>query len=189
MNPLELLWAALATAGFAVLFHLRPRDLPLAMAGAALGWWIFSAVRAAGDPAIGYFAAAAAIGVLSELGALTLKKPAFLYMVCAILPLVPGSGMYNTMLQSVRGDFPGSLAIGFSTLQAAGAIAAGLAVSSALARLFAPAAARRGSAGPRPVLTSSATPGAIRGTIPSKSPAGTGGSAKSGEASCPENRG
>lgn len=151
MNPLELLWAALATAGFAVLFHLRPRDLPLAVVGASLGWWIFSAVRAAGDPAIGYFAAAAAIGFLSELGALVFKKPAFLYMVCSILPLVPGSGMYNTMLQSVRGDFPGSLAIGFSTLQAAGAIAAGLAVSSALARLVSlAAAARRRSVEPPP---------------------------------------
>ncbi len=136
MNPLELLWAALATAGFAILFDLRPRDLPLAMAGAALGWWIFSALRSAGDPAIGYFAAATAIGLLSELGAHVLRRPAFLYMVCAILPLVPGGGMYNTMLQSVRGDFPGSLAIGFATLQAAGAIAAGLAVSSALARLL-----------------------------------------------------
>lgn len=151
MNPLELLWAALATAGFAVLFHLRPRDLPLAVAGASLGWWIFSVVRAAGDPAIGYFAAAAAIGFLSELGALIFKKPAFLYMVCSILPLVPGSGMYNTMLQSVRGDFPGSLAIGFATLQAAGAIAAGLAVSSALARILSLAAAsRRGAVKPPP---------------------------------------
>ena len=143
MNPLELLWAGLATAGFAVLFDLRPRDLPLAVAGASIGWWIFSAIREAGDPAIGYFAAAAAIGLLAELGALVLKKPAFLYMVCAILPLVPGSGMYNTMLQSVRGDFAGSLAIGFATLQAAGAIAAGLAVSSALARLVTLAAASR----------------------------------------------
>ncbi len=150
MNPLELLWAALATAGFAVLLELRPRDLPLAVAGASLGWWIFSAFRIAGDPAIGYFAAAAAIGFLSEFGAHFLRRPAFLYMVCAILPLVPGSGMYNTMLQSVRGDFPGTLAIGFATLQAAGAIAAGLAVSSALARLASQVATSRRRRGGTP---------------------------------------
>ena len=143
MNPLELVWAGLATSGFAILFDLRIRDLPLAVAGSSLGWLIFSGLRAAGDPALGYFAAAAAIGVVSEAGASLLRKPAFLYIVCAILPLVPGSGMYNTMLQSVRGDFPGTMAIGFATLQAAGAIAAGLAVSSALARLISRSAMAR----------------------------------------------
>ncbi len=134
-DPLGLLWAALATAGFALLFDLRPRDLPLALLGAAAGWWLYSTFRLSGDPALGYFTAAAAIGLLSEIGAAVLRRPAFLYIVCAILPLVPGGGMYNTMLQSVRGDFAGSLLLGFETLQAAGAIAAGLAVSSALARL------------------------------------------------------
>ena len=44
--------------------------------------------------------------------------------------------MYRTMLESVRGNLMGSLSVGFETLMAAGAIAAGLAVSSAISRLL-----------------------------------------------------
>jgi uncharacterized membrane protein YjjB (DUF3815 family) len=58
------------------------------------------------------------------------------------------------MLESVRGNLTGSLNAGFETLQAAGAIAAGLAISSALSRLlsltqFAQRLRRRGGWRPR----------------------------------------
>jgi len=132
----EVLWAGIATSGFAILFDLRPRDVPLAFVGAAAGWWIYSITAAAASQATAYFASAAVIGLICEVGAVVLRRPAFIFIVCAILPIVPGSGMYYTMLQSVRGNLSGSLNAGFQTLQSAGAIAAGLAISSALSRLF-----------------------------------------------------
>lgn len=134
-DPLQLLWAAVATAGFALLFDLRPKELPLAAGGAVLGWLVYSAVGAASSTGASYFAAAAAIGLYAELVAAVGGRPASVYIVCSILPIVPGGGMYYTMLHSVRGDLWGSLRVGFETLQAAGAIAAGLAVSSAVSRL------------------------------------------------------
>jgi uncharacterized membrane protein YjjB (DUF3815 family) len=134
-EPLGLLWAALGASGFAVLFDLRLREVPFAAAGAAGGWWLYSAVGAASSEAAGYFAAAAFIGLYAEVVASLRKRPAAIYIVSAILPIVPGGGMYYTMLNSVRGDLYASLGTGFETLQAAGAIAAGLAVSSALSRL------------------------------------------------------
>jgi uncharacterized membrane protein YjjB (DUF3815 family) len=122
--------------GFALLFDLRPRDLPFAALGAVLGWASYSLAAGAGTQASAYFLAAAVIGLWAELAASIVKKPASIYIVSAILPIVPGSGMYTTMLESVRGNLQGSLSAGFATLMAAGAIAAGLAVSSALSRLF-----------------------------------------------------
>ncbi len=136
-NPHELIWVGLATLGFAVLFDLKLKDAPLALFGAVLGWFIYRSIEAVSDEATAYFIAAAAIGIVSEVGALILKRPAFIYIVTSILPLVPGSGMYRTMLESVRGNLQTSLNEGFATVQAAGAIAAGLAISSVLARLFA----------------------------------------------------
>jgi uncharacterized membrane protein YjjB (DUF3815 family) len=136
IHPMELLWAAAATVGFALLFDCRPRDMPLAAAGAVLGWAVYSVALAAGGQSAAYFAAAAVIGLWAETVAALAKRPASIYIVCAILPIVPGSGMYNTMLESVRGDLTASLQAGFSTLMAAGAIAAGLAVSSAVSRLL-----------------------------------------------------
>jgi uncharacterized membrane protein YjjB (DUF3815 family) len=44
--------------------------------------------------------------------------------------------MYYTMLEYVKGNSSGSLATGFATLQAAGAIAMGLALSGAVSRLL-----------------------------------------------------
>lgn len=135
-HPIELLWAAAATLGFALLFDLRLRDVPLAVVGASLGWGVYAVARDAGTGTAAYFAAAAVIGLWAEISAAVVQRPASIYIVCAILPIVPGGGMYQTMLESVRGDLMGSLTVGFQTLMAAGAIAAGLAVSSALSRLL-----------------------------------------------------
>ena len=135
-EPLELLWAGVATCGFAFLFDLRLRDIPLAAAGAVIGWGLFATIAPQASQASGYFAAAAAIGLWAEILAAFMKRPATVFIVCAIIPLVPGGGMYYTMLESVRGDLWRSLRVGFETLQAAGAIAAGLAVSSAISRLL-----------------------------------------------------
>ncbi len=135
-NPIELVWAAAATVGFALLFDLRPRDIPLAAVGATLGWGVYAVARDAGTGTAAYFAAATAIGLWAEISGALAKRPASIYIVCAILPIVPGGGMYRTMLESVRGNLMGSLSVGFETLMAAGAIAAGLAVSSAISRLL-----------------------------------------------------
>ncbi len=156
---LEPLWAAVATGGFAVIFNLRGRDIPLAAAGAALGWAVFAALtRAAGSEAVGYFCAAAAIGLWSETLAAGLRRPATVYMICGIIPLVPGAGMYYTMLEYVRGSAWLAITTGLAALQAAGAIAAGLAVSSAASRLLSlRSLARRALA--REALAREAAPG------------------------------
>lgn len=111
--------------------------MPIAALGAALGWAVYMLVSAATlAEAVGLFAAAALIGLWAEFMAAFLKRPASVYIVCAIIPLVPGSGMYYTMLASVKSQTWSALTAGLGTLQAAGAIAAGLALSGAFARLL-----------------------------------------------------
>jgi len=135
---LEPLWAGIATAGFAYLFNLRGRDLPLAAAGGALGWAVAAPLQAAGaSQALAYCAASMVIGVWAELIAAIKRRPASVYIACGIIPLVPGGGMYYTMLHYVRGDSWNGLATAFATLGAAGAIAVGLALSGAVFRLLA----------------------------------------------------
>lgn len=138
MSPLlEPLWAGLGTAGFALLFNLRGRDLPLAAIGGALGWAVSMPVQDwTGSQAFAYLVASMVIGIWAEVVAALRKRPASVYIVCAILPLVPGGGMYYTMLEYVRGNSWNGLATGLATLLAAGAIAVGLAISSAASRLI-----------------------------------------------------
>jgi uncharacterized membrane protein YjjB (DUF3815 family) len=137
MGPLEPLWAGLATAGFAAMFNLRGKDLPLAAAGGALGWTVAAPMQAAtGSQAAAYCAASIVIGFWAEIVAAIRKRPASVYIACGIIPLVPGGGMYYTMLEYVRGNTWNGLSTAFATLQAAGAIAVGLAVSGAVSRLL-----------------------------------------------------
>jgi uncharacterized membrane protein YjjB (DUF3815 family) len=153
MRLLEPLWAGLATAAFAAMFNLRGRDLAFAAAGGALGWAVAAPLQAAtGSQAVAYCAASVVIGIWAELIAAIRRRPAAVYIACGILPLVPGSGMYYTMLEYVRGNSWNGLATAFATLQAAGAISVGLALSGAVSRLLSlRAIARRIGRGPKDV--------------------------------------
>ena len=43
-----------------------------------------------------------------------------IFLVCALIPLVPGGGMYRTMLAAIRGDAQQTLNMGLQTLSIAG---------------------------------------------------------------------
>jgi uncharacterized membrane protein YjjB (DUF3815 family) len=133
----EPIWASLATAGFALLFNVRGKDLPLAALGGAVGWAVAEPIRASGgSEALACLAASTAIGIYAELVAAIRRRPASIYIACGIIPLVPGGGMYYTMLEYVRGNNWQSLSTAFATLLTAGAIAVGLAVSNAVSRIL-----------------------------------------------------
>lgn len=128
-------FAAAATSGFSVLFGLHSVDIILASCGAAIGWAVFQAMPSALAPAFAAFTAALASGFYSEIVGWFRSRPATVYMIASIIPLVPGSGMYYTMLASLEGDSAKSLELGLATIITAFAIAAGLAVSNAIVRM------------------------------------------------------
>lgn len=131
-----ILWAALATGAFAMVVNVRGRNIPAAAVGGAIGWAVYLLVsRSAGTDGVAYFSAAAAVALYAEAISRLLSGPAGAYVACAIIPLVPGGGMYYMMSDSLAGNLSGTLTVGFETLGTAGAIAAGLAIGSAFARL------------------------------------------------------
>ncbi len=135
MSLLQPIYAAAATSGFAVLFGLRSADIFLAAAGAAVGQAVLVLLPPLESPAFASFFAALAAGVYSELAAFFRKRPATVYMIASIIPLVPGGGMYYSMLSSLEGSPGASVEIIVSTLMTAFALAAGLAAANAIARL------------------------------------------------------
>lgn len=132
-----LLWAFMATIGFGLLFKAPIRDLPFAALGGALAWgsYLFFKLLNASDSQ-SYFAASIIVGLYTEMASVALKRPATLFIISAIIPLVPGAGMYRTMFEAVMGDAEASAKTGFMTLSLAGAIAGGLAVASAISRIL-----------------------------------------------------
>ena len=54
------------------------------------------------------------------------KTPVTTFIICALLPLVPGSGMYYTMQAVVNGDISKSIRLGLNTIAFAGTLALGV---------------------------------------------------------------
>jgi len=132
----QLFTALLGSAGFAMMFGLRRRYLLPASLGGMLGWAVYLAVEAWTDITFLAYLTAAAFGVLyAELLARRLKTPATLFVIPAIVPLVPGSTLYAAMSFAVRGELDAAREYGTRTLEYALAIAAGISIVVALREL------------------------------------------------------
>lgn len=130
------LYSFVATAGFAVLFNIRGKKLPWAAFGGFISWYSYLIIyKYTSSQLIAFFTASIAAGMYSELMARVLKTPATLFVMCSIIALVPGSGMYYTMFQSISGNVSKSLSLGLETISIAGAIALGILVSSSVVKL------------------------------------------------------
>lgn len=90
----------------------------------------------AGHELLGYLVAAFLVAVTSEILARILKKPATIFVLPGIIPLVPGVGLYRTMLCLVQNDLNGFVSAGVRTLFISGIIAVTVAVTNASARNF-----------------------------------------------------
>ena len=83
---------------------------------------------------VGTFFASIVVGILGELFARHFKKPATVYIIPGIVPLVPGAGMYYTMLALVEKDFSLAANRGTETFFLAAAISIGIITSTSLSR-------------------------------------------------------
>ncbi|OEH84388.1 hypothetical protein BHU72_11165 [Desulfuribacillus stibiiarsenatis] len=133
---LEVFFAFLASAGFAILFQ-APKSCLFAGGMIGTGGWIsYRLLALVGVPNIlTLFFAAIVVAALSEWMARVFKVPVTVFAVSGIIPLVPGSIAYSTMYNFARGNYIEGLALGAKTFLTAGAIAAGLVFVGALARI------------------------------------------------------
>lgn len=131
------LYAFIATLAFSVIFNIQGKNVWLAAVGGGLSWFIYliSLKFNIAQP-VAFFYGSVAVAIYSEIMARIRKCPVTIFIICGILPLVPGGGMYYTMLASVEGDINKSLTTGLSTLTIAGAIAVGIVLVSSLTKLI-----------------------------------------------------
>lgn len=83
------------------------------------------------------------LSLASELAARRMKSPVTTFLVCALIPLVPGGGMYNTMIEMVKGDVYQALVTCAQTIIDAGSIAIGCTLVASLMRLVFKAKVRK----------------------------------------------
>ena len=95
-----------ATIGFGYLFQVPKNRLVVIALIGMLGGIVYKlAIYFGTTESSALFMASILVSLLSEVAARKLKTPVTIFLACALIPLVPGSGLYYTMLDIVSNDF------------------------------------------------------------------------------------
>lgn len=133
---LPVLYAFAACAAFCVIFNIRGLNVLYASLGGALGWLVYLMTEPLGTDIFRCFLAAIVISAYAEVVARFRKTPSTCYLIIALLPLVPGAGVYYTMKYCIQGQFEAFADTGMHTLLIAGAIALGVLLVISMVRLL-----------------------------------------------------
>lgn len=105
-NFIQCLSAFIACIGFSFIFriHRQRRFAIISSIGGCLGWFIFLLCYDLNNELIAYFIAMTVVSLFSELAARIFKAPATIFLIIGCFPLVPGRGIYQTMLYCTQGE-------------------------------------------------------------------------------------
>ncbi|WP_298020168.1 threonine/serine exporter ThrE family protein [uncultured Dysosmobacter sp.] len=136
---LPCLWAFLACVGFGIEFNIQGIGILICGLGAALGWLIYLlSLGALHSDIFSAFLAAMSISAYSELMARIRHCPVTGYLQVALLPLVPGAGIYRAMQYCIAGETPLFLSTLLHTLGFAAALSVGAMLISSILRVWLP---------------------------------------------------
>jgi uncharacterized membrane protein YjjB (DUF3815 family) len=130
-------YSFMACVGFCLIFNIHGPGIVICGSGGALGWLIYLIVEAFGCNVFACnLLAAIAITLFSEGMARIRRCPVSGYLLIALLPLVPGGGIYQAMLHCVLGETELFLSALLRTLGIAGALSLGAVLGSTVMRIF-----------------------------------------------------
>ena len=119
---LQTLAAFIGTVTFAALFYSPFKEyVPSGIVGAA-GWFTYACCHLHFSAAVSSFFGAIIIVILARMIAVARKVPTNVYMVSGLFPLVPGVGIYHTLLGLLIGDPTEAFIEGVGVLKVAAAI-------------------------------------------------------------------
>ena len=136
---LPCLYAGAACVAFTFVFNIHGWGKLICGAGGALGWLVY---LLCGQSIPAAFLAAVSISLFSEVMARVRRCPVTGYQLVALLPLVPGGGIYYAMGYCLEGDTEQFLSALLGTLGMAAALAVGVILASSLFRAVFPRLAR-----------------------------------------------
>ncbi len=124
-----------ATIFYCIIMQLPKKALWISSLSSALTYIVYRvAFLSIESEYMGYLAASCFAALSAEILARACKMPATIFIFPAVIPLVPGLGLYRTMLCLVQSDMSGFASEGTKTLIISGIIAVTVAVMNALFR-------------------------------------------------------
>jgi uncharacterized membrane protein YjjB (DUF3815 family) len=123
----QIIVAFFASLGFGIIFNIKGKNLIFAAIGGGLSWFFYLFLTQNKiSNILSLFIASIIFSIYSEICARFLKTPVTTLIICALIPLVPGAGMYYTMYNTISGNISGAVKLGIDTLASAGALALGV---------------------------------------------------------------
>ncbi|MEG0766504.1 MAG: threonine/serine exporter family protein [Clostridia bacterium] len=105
----------LGTLTLSLMLNVPRRALITGSIFGLIAYWIYEQCAAHGAMQTGIFWGALAGALLSEIAARRLRATASAFIIPAIIPLVPGVGLYRSMLMVAQGDLSGASSLGVET--------------------------------------------------------------------------
>lgn len=134
---IQSIFAFFSSLGFGILFNIKGKKLFYAGIGGGLSWLVSIYCENLGlNTTSSFFITSIVFSIYSEIMARVLKTPVTTLIICALIPLVPGGGMYYTMYEAINGNIMESIELGINTIASAGALALGIIFISTLTRIF-----------------------------------------------------
>ena len=134
---LQIVTGFIGSFGFGILFNLRGKRLIAASIGGLLSWTLFLVLGlATKDEALRYFIVSVAVSLFCEVMARWLRTPTTTFLMTALIPLIPGGGLYYTMTNAFSGELNSFLERGLYTLSLAVALALGVIVTTVLVNII-----------------------------------------------------
>lgn len=127
---LNMIYSFIATWFFALIMNSPKNVLFHSSFIASVGYMVYLLCVNTGQIKIGFFLGTLIIVFSSEILARVIKMPATIFIFPALIPIVPGLGLYQTMLAFVQNDIFGALEIGVNTILNIGSMAIAMALMS-----------------------------------------------------------
>ncbi len=127
----QILAAAIGSLGFCLYAHVRAKHMIAASIGGALGWGVYLVLSQTElNLFMSTFAATAAVYIWCEIMARIMKAPVTLFLAPGIIPLLPGSNLYYTVLALLNQQHGEFQVQGQTTVIVTIGIASGVVLSS-----------------------------------------------------------
>ena len=128
--------AFIGTMGFAVLFGTPRRYYLTCGLTGMVGWAVYIMLNSQFSFAGATFFGALAVALTSTLLAVWRKCPTTVFLICGIIPLVPGGGIFGTAYHLVANHLRLAATTGFTAIKVTIAIAGGIIIAAAIFNLI-----------------------------------------------------
>ncbi|KXZ39441.1 Uncharacterized membrane protein YjjB, DUF3815 family [Alkalithermobacter thermoalcaliphilus JW-YL-7 = DSM 7308] len=133
----QFIYSFLSTVGFSILFNVPKSSIVYAGITGGIGWTLYIYINnLVFSVTFSSFIASIVVAILGEVFARIDKKPVTAFVIPGIVPLVPGYGMYLTMINLINDSFDTAIKIGVNAIFTGGAIAIGIILVSSVAKII-----------------------------------------------------